>query len=793
MSVIFWLKRKLTAFWRLFADFFVPNYWGAAVVFFAVLAIVSMGGEGVGVSNLFRDVPEHHRDVWHSAIFTSPSAWTGVTLAFAVGLILMTPLFDWYYKQRNRRRINGLDLSTVLIIVAVAAQLILYSAWRNADGSDFLRGEHVRFWVGTLAGWMFVGAIWVLIRGFVRAMQVIGTQVADQPSLFSEADETLPLRLMQRRPFRNVITYVRNHPRAAATYYYYLPLLAALFVFLSMDRIMPGVALLLIVLFVFVFTYFVVHLKWSQRLVLIGVLAALFLVAFKGSDGGFKVTFDGINGPAGISQYDRTDALFDIEAPDSDEYRAMEAACVSDPGFAGGPVDMERSLANWHAVASQAQGRPDPKMVIIATSGGAYRAAFWTTLVMDQLIQSGTGDEQLDGIARSVRFITGASGGMVGAAYFAADAGPDGFTRDTTLTDMLTDDIKAAQLPDPDRPEALDAYYHLRAKPFPRDSLSALSRHIVRTDLPSLVTRGRVDVDRGKVLDKHWRTIDVPFGDLRAGEEAGWRPSILFSPMLVESSKPLVISNLRISEIPDATRGEIVEFHRAYPCARGSFSMATAARMNATFPYISPAVSLPSQPRRRVVDAGYYDNYGISLITAILGSDEGDCSRQALRAQQAQRQPFCFSQWMNDNTSGIVLIEIRAFRLGTSSESTEHCEDRPETGGASPFEFLTSPIDAVLSARGGTMVLRNEQVLRHYADGTDAVPLRRLVLVNCVSGGMSWIMPKDELDQMQSQFADLWSKARQYPWSKAPGVGKTAQAGIGQLTAQEFLQRAWAE
>ena len=38
--------------------------------------------------------------------------------------------------------------------------------------------------------------------------------------------------------------------------------------------------------------------------------------------------------------------------------------------------------------------------------------------------------------------------------------------------------------------------------------------------------------------------------------------------------------------------------------------------MNASFPYISPAVSLPVDPPRRVVDAGYYDNYGVNLAAA---------------------------------------------------------------------------------------------------------------------------------------------------------------------------------
>ncbi|HKO90053.1 MAG TPA: hypothetical protein VJU61_02810, partial [Polyangiaceae bacterium] len=55
------------------------------------------------------------------------------------------------------------------------------------------------------------------------------------------------------------------------------------------------------------------------------------------------------------------------------------------------------------------------------------------------------------------------------------------------------------------------------------------------------------------------------------------------------------------------------ELARLLPEAFGAFPVRTAARLSAAFPYVSPAAVLPTQPRRRVVDAGYYDNYGVSI------------------------------------------------------------------------------------------------------------------------------------------------------------------------------------
>jgi hypothetical protein len=63
-----------------------------------------------------------------------------------------------------------------------------------------------------------------------------------------------------------------------------------------------------------------------------------------------------------------------------------------------------------------------------------------------------------------------------------------------------------------------------------------------------------------------------------------------------------------------------MELFRLFPGANKELTVAAAARMSASFPYFSPAVSLPTIPRRRLVDAGYYDNYGVDIAAAWLGA-----------------------------------------------------------------------------------------------------------------------------------------------------------------------------
>jgi hypothetical protein len=118
--------------------------------------------------------------------------------------------------------------------------------------------------------------------------------------------------------------------------------------------------------------------------------------------------------------------------------------------------------------------------------------------------------------------------------------------------------------------------------------------------------------------------------------------------------------------------------------------LATAARMSATFPFVSPAVSLPTDPPLRIVDAGYYDNYGVHLATNWIVQNK---------------------QWLQANTSGVLVLQIRD---ATSKR------DRSGVPGANPgfasrlangFQFFSSVADAISRARTSTMSFRNDHDL----------------------------------------------------------------------------------
>src|SRR5262249_12594333 len=145
-------------------------------------------------------------------------------------------------------------------------------------------------------------------------------------------------------------------------------------------------------------------------------------------------------------------------------------------------------------------------------------------------------------------------------------------------------------------------------------------------------TCGNADAQELESIGPGLGALDVSFATMRDRELKGHCPSLVFTPMMVEDGRRLIISNLdmryaisndgwvltRQSSNPDARSPvqarenhsiEALEMFRMFRDAPNRLTLATAARMSASFPFFSPAVSLPTNPRRRIVDAGYYDNY----------------------------------------------------------------------------------------------------------------------------------------------------------------------------------------
>jgi hypothetical protein len=385
-------------------------------------------------------------------------------------------------------------------------------------------------------------------------------------------------------------------------------------------------------------------------------------------------------------------------------------------------LDNTEVLLAWKRLVGGLWAGSKPKLVIVTVSGGGIRASAWTSVVLAKL-------EQVLGpdFPYHIRLITGASGGMVGGSYYATSLAPPtprvlrGGAADFSELHGVTAEALVDRMAS--------------------DQLDAVAGRLVFADLISPLNPYLQEGDRGKTLEQTWirRTggeraspLARPLQSFAVDERQGWRPSMVYTPMMVEDGRRLLVSNLDLAfatrnvgglliepssrkidrpaiQDPDLDRSihveddvfslSAVEFFRLFPEAH-DFRVSTGVRMSASFPWVSPAVSLPTLPPRRVVDAGYYDNYGVNLAALWL----------------AKMRP-----WVKANTSGVIVVQIRDHV--SQGARTEIDFDR--LAGASPLdratwyagrELLTpglqaisTPLLGLTNARQWTMSFRNDE------------------------------------------------------------------------------------
>jgi hypothetical protein len=347
---------------------------------------------------------------------------------------------------------------------------------------------------------------------------------------------------------------------------------------------------------------------------------------------------------------------------------------------------------------------PDRRpLVLVCTSGGGIRAAVWTAGILGRL-------DAVHGLRLCTRMVTGASGGMVGAACWVAWR--------HGLAVHGGDPFAPADSGDWDKLLSAVAM----------DSLTPLARRLFFRDIPFAFWPRPNRHDRARALEDAWienvrerlaAKLDVALAELRPGEEAGHWPSLVFSPMLIEDGRRLIVSNLALGDVlrysgewltDDPAKpaswatSSIAAYHFAslFPNAWPNFPLSTAARLSAAFPYVSPAAVLPTEPRRRIVDAGYYDNYGLDLACNWL--------REAVE---------CHSDWLRAHVSRVLVIQIRDNVSDLSvnpNSATERARgdagtDRKRSAIARGLEGLSSPPTGLLTARDSVSLFRNDAQL----------------------------------------------------------------------------------
>ena len=297
--------------------------------------------------------------------------------------------------------------------------------------------------------------------------------------------------------------------------------------------------------------------------------------------------------------------------------------------------------------------RSSDNLVVVTATGGGILAAGWTTFCLEKMF------EKRPELEWEIRLLSSISGGSVGVAFY------------------LDERLSKYQSSDTGRPPELSSSgesgdFHSKSM---ASSLAAVAYGFAFYDSYRILLGGLnpfSNRDRGDFMEEEWariaagtvsalesgtgfqveRTTGREFevfrhsrlSQFRVPIKEGVLPAFIFGTTAVESGRRVMVTP--INQWPGPASGE--EKTRAQTLAeyintpvdahpdqdrdvRGSdLSLWTAARLSATFPYVSPSVTAricptgetdvsqcnttggDHQSSHHFVDGGYYDNYGVT-------------------------------------------------------------------------------------------------------------------------------------------------------------------------------------
>lgn len=292
----------------------------------------------------------------------------------------------------------------------------------------------------------------------------------------------------------------------------------------------------------------------------------------------------------------------------------------------------EKRLSLWKQKRESA-GEAKPPLIVLSISGGGSRAAYWTFKTLQYLDSVSQGK-----LFTNTVLISGASGGMMGAAYWRElrNAYADGKIKniyDSKYQDNIGKDLlnsiifsfATVDLISPFNKISLAGYSYSKDRGY------ALEQELIRN------TEGM---------------LDKKIGDYKQKEALAEIPQFIINGTIVNDGRKLVMAAQPVSylcrpayTVNDTSKlppidaidfGQYFANQNAY-----NLRLATALRMNATFPFILPVVKLPSVPQINVMDAGLRDNFGLETTTRYL---------------------HVFHNWIEQNAGDVIFLQIRDTR-----------------------------------------------------------------------------------------------------------------------------------
>jgi hypothetical protein len=283
--------------------------------------------------------------------------------------------------------------------------------------------------------------------------------------------------------------------------------------------------------------------------------------------------------------------------------------------------DYIKTLENW----KKNTGEKKPKLVVINVSGGGSRSAMWAMTIMDNV------DRVMDNkLSKHTQMITGASGGMVGASYYRE-----------ILLRKHKGEFKSKENVD-------------FVKDMGKDMLNKLAFMASTNDIFIRYRKFNYAgqnyvIDRGYGFEEQLNentnsVLDHSLGYYKSYEQNGIIPTMIFSPTIVNDGRRFLISSQSLRFLTNNSTSEFnscenIDFHDLLSKQNSNKVRFTSVmRASASFPFVMPMISLPTNPSVQLMDAGIRDNYGGKTTMEFL---------------------YTMKDWITENTSGVIIVQIR--------------------------------------------------------------------------------------------------------------------------------------
>jgi Patatin-like phospholipase len=352
-------------------------------------------------------------------------------------------------------------------------------------------------------------------------------------------------------------------------------------------------------------------------------------------------------------------------------------------------------------------GKAGSDVIVVAASGGGIKAAAWTTRVLTGLEEDSRKNFPAHPtiFGDSVRLISAVSGGSVGTMYFVSeyDANGGGLPAESgALEDAITES-ETSSLDDIAWGLVYPDFFRVFLPIFERDDRGvALERALSR------------ELNSGKRQHHLWS----PLAEWREGVDKGSRPAVVFNASVVESGERFLLGTTDLAYREGLSSMRDPQFPQF---ADRDISLVTAARLSASFPYVSPAARPDLDGTQiHVVDGGYTDNYGVATLLNWLD-----------QALQSAGTPV----------RRVLIIEIRA--------ALPASEPPPLYWRGWPYQTY-APISAMLNVRDTGQLPRNneERELLIREAGSHGTTIRDAIFTYSPENApLSWhLSPKDKQD-----------------------------------------------